>query len=358
MLKSTHLLVFILGLLSLTAKASNHNEGGSEKEEKFNVTEMIMHHISDAHEFHILGEGDESVSIPLPIILYSFHDGLVTFMSSNFHHGTVAYKGYKMGHHGIEDAHGHHALSVVDFFSDESHASFIDLSITRNVFSMFLSVVILLIIFLSVAKAYKKRGTDVAPRGLQNLMETLVLFVRDEIAIPNIGEKKYMKFMPFLLTIFFFIWVNNLIGVIPFFPGGSNLTGNIAFTLVLALATMIATNVFAGTKDYWGHIFWMPGVPVPVKILLAPIELVGVITKPFALTVRLFANITAGHIVVLSLIGLIFILKTLWVSPASILLALFIDTMELLVAFLQAFVFTMLSSLFIGAAAAEHEHAH
>ena len=358
MLKKSHLLVFILSLFSLTVFASNPTEGTSEKEKEFNVTEMIMHHISDAHEFHILGEGSESVSIPLPIILYSFHDGVVTFMSSEFHHGTVAHKGYKMGHHGIEDAHGHHALSITDFFSDDSHASFIDFSITRNVFSMFLSVLILLLIFFSVAKAYKKKGKDTAPTGLQNLMETLIVFVRDEIAIPNIGEKKYMKFMPFLLTIFFFIWVNNLIGVIPFFPGGSNLTGNIAFTLVLALATMIATNVFAGTKDYWGHILWMPGVPVPVKILLAPIELIGILTKPFALTVRLFANITAGHIVVLSLIGLIFILKTIWVSPASILLALFIDTMELLVAFLQAFVFTMLSALFIGAAAEEHDHAH
>ena len=162
--------------------------------------------------------------------------------------------------------------------------------------------------------------------------------------------------MPFLLTVFFFIWINNLIGLIPIFPGGANLTGNIAFTLVMALATMIATNVVAGTKDYWGHIFWMPGVPTPVKILLAPIEFVGILTKPFALTIRLFANITAGHIVVLSLISLIFIIKSIWVSPASILLALFIDVLELLVAFLQAFVFTMLSALFIGAAAEEHEH--
>jgi len=356
MLKKNVLVTLILIVSSFALKASGHGHEKSESvEEKFNVTEMIMHHISDAHEYHILGEGEHSVSIPLPVILYSFDDGLVTFMSSAFEHGHASPNGYSMGKHGIVDSHGHHEYSVLDLFAKHSHASFIDLSITKNVFSMFLSIIVLLIIFLSVAKAYKKRGADKAPKGLQNLMETLINFVKTEIAVPNIGEKKYMKFMPFLLTIFFFIWINNLIGLIPVFPGGANLTGNIAFTLVLALATMIATNVFASTKDYWGHIFWMPGVPTPVKILLAPIEFVGVLTKPFALTIRLFANITAGHIVVLSLISLIFILKNIWVSPASIALALFIDVLELLVAFLQAFVFTMLSALFIGAAA-EHEH--
>lgn len=356
MLKSTVLFSLFVLLCSFASKAEQSQEHSHGQSEEFNVTEMIMHHIADDHEFHLFGEGEKSVAIPLPIILYSFHDGIVSFMSSDFEHGRAQPHGFSMGAHGITDANGHHELKIGDLFSSDSHAGFIDFSITRNVFTLLLSLLILMVVFTSVAGAYKKKGSGKAPSGLQNLMETLVVFVRDEIAIPNIGQKKYAKFMPYLLTIFFFIWLNNLIGIVPFFPGGSNLTGNIAFTVVLAIATMIATNVFASTKDYWGHIFWMPGVPVPVKILLAPIELVGVLTKPFALTVRLFANITAGHIVVLSLVSLIFILKTIWVSPAAILLTLFIDVLELLVAFLQAFVFTMLSALFIGAAAEEHEH--
>lgn len=357
MLKSNQLLVVFLMFLSFFSKAGHPKHEHLKTEDKgFDVTAMIMHHIADDHEFHLYGEGTESVSIPLPIILYSLHDGLITFMSSDFEHGHAKPHGFSMGIHGLSDAHSHHAMTVIDLFSSDSHASFIDLSITKNVFSMLLSVIIILLVFFSVAKSYKKKGANQAPSGLQNLMEALITMVRDEIALPNIGEKKYRKFMPYLLTVFFFIWLNNLIGIVPFFPGGSNLTGNIAFTLVLALGTMIMTNVVAGTKDYWGHILWMPGVPWPVKILLAPIELVGVLTKPFALTIRLFANISAGHIVVLSLVSLIFILKTIWVSPASIALTLFIDVLELLVAFLQAFVFTMLSALFIGAAAEEHEH--
>lgn len=357
MLKSNQLLVVFLMLLSFFAKASESAQNNTDTEEKgFDVTSMIMHHIADAHEFHLFGEGAESVSIPLPIILYSFEKGFITFMSSEFEHGHAQPHGFAMGGHGISDAQGHHAMTVVDLFSSDSHASFIDLSITKNVFSMMLSIIILMFVFLSVAGAYKKRGVNQAPSGLQNLMETLITMVRDEIAVPNIGEKNYRKYMPYLLTVFFFIWLNNILGLIPFFPGSANLTGNIAFTLVLALGTLIMTNVVASTKDYWAHILWMPGVPWPVKLILAPIELVGILTKPFALTIRLFANISAGHIIILSLVSLIFILKTVWVSPASIALILFIDLLEILVAFLQAFVFTMLSALFIGAAAQEHEH--
>jgi len=358
MLKRSHLLVLVFTLFSFVLQAGHHEEDSHESEKEFNATEVILHHIQDSHEFHMWGEHEHSVSIPLPIILYSFDKGFVTFMSSSFEHGTKSVEGFEMTTHGIVDAHGNHEYLITDLFSHECHASFLDLSITRNVFTMFVGVVILLLIFFSVANSYKKRGSNQAPKGMQNLMESIIFFVRDEIAVPNIGEKKYKKFMPYLLTVFFFIWVVNLLGLVPFFPGGSNVTGNIAVTLVLAIFTTIATNVFASTKDYWGHIFWMPGVPLPVKLLLAPIELIGVFTKPFALTIRLFANITAGHIVVLSLISLIFILKNIWVSPASVALALFIDVLELLVAFLQAFVFTMLSALFIGSAAEEHDHEH
>lgn len=349
------LFVVLFSLMSVFASASGAEKHDHEDKE-FNATEVIMHHISDSHEFHILGEGKNSVSIPLPVIVFVPGKGLDMFMSSAFHHGehnVITDKAeYILFHDKIYLANEKGELEF-DEAGHPHNAKPIDFSITKNVFSMFLSVGLLLLIFLSVASAYKKNSG--APKGFQNAMETLILFVRDEIAIPNIGEKKYAKFMPYLLTVFFFIWINNLIGIVPFFPGSANLSGNISFTLTLAVFTLIITNVFA-SKDYWGHIFWMPGVPVPVKILLAPIELIGVFTKPFALTVRLFANITAGHIVVLSLISLIFILKTIWVSPASVALALFIDCLELLVAFLQAFVFTMLSALFIGAAVQEHHH--
>lgn len=349
-------LTVLLTVFSITFSiADHHNEGHidlKEKDEEFNATEMIMHHISDAYEYHLWGEGHESVSIPLPIILYDLGTGkLSTFLSSEFHHGENTVDGYTLTEHGIVNTSGAHAPRFFDLFS--GHVEFLDFSITKNVFSLIFSAIIMFIIFVAVAKSYNKKK-KAAPKGMQNLMESLVVYVRDDIAKPNIGNK-HEKFMPFLLTIFFFIWINNLIGLVPFFPGGANLTGNIAFTFVLAMATYLVTT-FSANKDYWGHIFWMPGVPWPIRLILAPIELVGTLTKPFALMIRLFANITAGHIVVLSLISLIFILKTVWVSPASVFLALFIDILELLVAFLQAFVFTMLSSLFIGAAVAEHEH--
>ncbi len=232
----------------------------------------------------------------------------------------------------------------------------LDFSITKNVFSLLLSAVFILLLFLPMAAKYRKRGI-VAPSGAQSFLEPLILFVRDDIAVPNIGEKKANKFIPYLLTIFFFIWINNLIGLIPFFPFGSNLTGNIAFTMTMAVLTLIVTNV-NGNKDYWGHIFWMPGVPVPVKLILAPIELVGILTKPVALMIRLFANISAGHIIILSLISLIFIFKSYAIAPVSVAFVLFMNVLELLVAALQAYIFTLLTALFIGSAVAEHHHEH
>jgi F-type H+-transporting ATPase subunit a len=344
----------IVALFSITnIFASDVSESG-DQEKEFSVSDVIMHHISDSYEYHFWGEGDHSVSIPLPVILYNVETGkLSTFLSSKFEHGHAEVDGYKLGDHGITSADGAHAPRFFDLFGDH-HISFYDFSITKNVFAMLLSFTLLILVFGNVARAYKKRA-GLAPKGMQNLMESIILFVRDEIAAPNINAKKIDKFMPYLLTVFFFIWINNLIGLIPFFPGGANLSGNIAFTATLAIGTYLMTT-FNANKDYWKHIFWMPGVPVPFKIFLIPIELIGTIAKPFALMMRLFANITAGHIVVLSLISLIFIFQSVWVSPAAVGLALFINVLELLVAFLQAFVFTMLTALFIGAGVEEHAH--
>src|SRR5690606_5347645 len=223
-------------------------------------------------------------------------------------------------------------------------------SITKNVAAMMLTVVLMLIFFFSLASFHKKN--KVAPKGFNNVLETLVLFVRDEIARPQIGEKKYMKFMPFLLTVFFFIWITNILGLL---PGAANVTGNIAVTVSLGLFTLFLILV-NGNKDYWNHIFWMPGIPTFVKPILAVVEVMGLFIKPIALMIRLFANITAGHIIILSLLALIFILESVGVAGISVPFALFITILELLVAFLQAFIFTMLSALFIGMAVEEHEH--
>jgi F-type H+-transporting ATPase subunit a len=215
------------------------------------------------------------------------------------------------------------------------------------------------LVFLTVAKAYKKTGVTSAPKGLQSFMEPIILFVRDEVAKPNIG-KHYAKYMPFLLTIFFLIWINNMLGLVPLFPGGANVSGNIAFTMTLAVFTFILVNI-NGNKNYWQHIFWMPGMHWSMKLFLAPIELLGVFTKPISLMIRLFANITAGHILVLSLICLIFIFKSIFASAIAVPFAVFINMIELLVAFLQAFIFTMLAAMYIGMATEEHhheEHAH
>lgn len=215
-----------------------------------------------------------------------------------------------------------------------------------------MGMIVLLLVFFSITSAYKKRAGK-APKGLQSLLEPVVLFVRDDVAIPNIGVK-HAKYMPLLLTIFFFILINNLLGLVPFFPGGFNLTGNIAVTLTLSAIVLIVIN-FSGNKYYWKHIF-MPDIPWPLYIIMIPVELIGIISKPFALMIRLFANITAGHIIVLSLISLIFIFKTIWMSAVSVPFVVFMDCIELLVAFLQAFIFTMLTSLFIGMAVEEHHH--
>ena len=360
---------FLTILAAILVMSPAFASGPEEKKEEFNVGEMIMHHISDAHEWHLWGGHHDAVTVYLPIILID--GGLKTFSSSHFYHGEmktavdkktkeeieyVAGVGpaagyamvheeiYKMGTNGLEfeDGHVHGATSPLDF------------SITKNVLSLFFGAFFIIVIMSSVARFYKKNGS-VAPRGLAKYLEVLILMVQDNIAKENIDHHKYKKYVPYLLTIFFFIFINNLLGLVPIIPGGANLTGNISVTLFLAVCTLLVT-LFSGNKNYWGHIFAMPGVPWPVLFILVPIEIVGIFTKPFALMVRLFANMTAGHIIVLALISIIFINQNAAWGGLSVPMALFISTLELLVAFLQAFLFTMLSALFIGAAVEEAHH--
>lgn len=346
---------------------SIYNFSFANEKEEFNVGEMIMHHIKDAHEWHLFGDEEKGTSIYLPVILLD--NGLKTFSSSNFYHGkhvtitneageeqhALIGKGpasdYAMVHEKI------YKLSNGQLQFHDGHPTNVqpmDFSITKNVMSLFMGAILILIILFSVAKFYKKNGA-VAPKGVAKFLEPIIVMVRDDIAKANIDSHKYQKYVPYLLTVFFFIWLNNLLGLIPFLPGGANLTGNISVTLFLAVATLLVT-VFSGNKNYWQHIFWMPGVPVPMKFFMMPIELIGVLTKPFALMIRLFANITAGHIIILALISIIFINKNVAWAGLSVPMALFISVLELLVAFLQAFLFSMLSALFIGAAVEEAHH--
>ena len=348
-----------LAFLSINTFAFQANESVQEavveledhhasKEEKFDPTVMILEHIGDGHSWHLWGH----TSIPLPVILYT-PQGLEVFSSAKLmdaHHEPVAYQG-KYHKYFNEKEH----IKVVDAngeIDEAASAKIMDFSITKNVAAMFFASALLLLVFGSVASSYKKR-VGKAPKGLQSWLEPIIVFVRDDIARPNIGYK-YEKFMPLLLTIFFFIWFNNLLGLVPIFPGSANVTGNIAVTMVLSAVVLVVVNV-NGNKYYWGHIF-KPDVPFWLLPIMWVVEIIGVFSKPFALMVRLFANITAGHIIVLSLVSLIFIFKTVAIAPVSVAFVLFMDVLELLVAFLQAFIFTMLTALFIGTAVEEHHH--
>jgi len=351
--------LIFLSLISTFAFAGNEHENRGE-EESFDALGLIMHHIADSHYWHIISfekkDGSEvNISLPLPVIL--IYDGSVNiFMSSEFHHGEkVVHKGnhnFKLYHDKVYVTNKDGNINLDQEGVPQNIKPF-DLSITRNVASMWMSVLIILALFIPAAKKY--RGKPAMPTGMQSLLEPLILFVRDDIAVEQLGEKNADKFMPYILTVFFFIWINNLIGIVPFFPGGSNVSGNIAFTSVLALITFLLTNL-NGSKTYWKHIFTTPGVPVPIRVILIPIEIVSIFTKPFALLIRLFANITAGHIIILSLASLIFVLKSLYISPVSVGMSLFMSMLELLVGLLQAYIFTLLSALFIGMAVHDEEH--
>lgn len=307
-----------------------------ENEEEFNIGEMIMHHIADSHEW----EFAHGVVLPLPVILYSADRGLEVFSSSNFHNEHHEYKGYHLVHGNAE--------KIVPV--DESRSVY-DFSITKNVASMFLSAIILAFIFMSVANAYQTRRGK-APRGFQSAMEVLVLFIRDEVVKPNIGPN-YQKYLPYMLTLFFFILVNNLLGLL---PGAANVTGNIAITMTLAIITFLIVH-FNSNKHYWMHLVKPTGVPLALLPIMIPVEIVGVFMKPFSLMIRLFANMTAGHIILLSLFGLIFIFKSMFVAPVVSAFALFMNFIEIMVAFIQAFIFTLLSSMYIGSAIEDNHEA-
>ncbi len=339
-----------------------------EKEE-FNAAENIIEHIIDSHTWHIATINHTHIYIPLPVIL--IHNGKIySFWSSKLHNKNKTHKNFKLETEGEYKGkivhypeYNYLDEEIVAIEKEEGEKTYtlpLDLSITKNVAAIFISIIIICWMFISIARAYNKRKGK-APKGLQSLVEPIIIFIRDDVAKAAIGEDKYKKYLPFLLTLFFFIFLNNLLGIVPFFPGGTNTTGNIGVTGVLALFTFIITSVNAN-KNYWRHIFNTPGVPIWLKLplpIMPVVELLGIFTKPFVLMVRLFANITAGHIIILGFISLIFIFGNIQqtlgygVSVVSVIFAVFIGLLELLVALIQAYVFTLLSALYFGMATEE-----
>ena len=333
--------------------SENHTEAEGNEKKGFDAKEVIFGHVLDAYEFHFLSyEGSDGkeheVAIPLPVILYSPQTGLSVFRFSAFHHATEV-DGYK-----LEDG----KIVPVD-----ANVKFYDISLTRNVVQMLLALIILVVLLISIAKKYTKgQGLTSAPKGWQNAVEPVITFIRDEVAKPNLGHK-YEKYLPYLLTVFFFILINNIVGLI---PGTANVTGNIAFTAVLGVISFIVI-IVNGNKHYWSHIL-NPPVPLGIKFIMVPVEILGIFTKPLALIIRLFANMLAGHIIIICLISLIFIFGSISVgvgwgfSPISIAFSVFIYLIEILVAFIQAFIFANLTAVFIGQAIEDahqdHEKGH
>ena len=365
---------------SLPVFAGGDEGDTTHKKEKFNAEEIIFGHILDGHEFHffdiIKKDGTKKpVGIPLPVMLYSPQRGFSFFMSSKFHHGHEPHNGYRMldAHYleklkkeGVDiKKEGLYAGKIVPVTADDKidkSVSVYDFSLTRNVVQMILALALLVWILLSIANKYKKGiGVNTAPKGMQNLMEPIITFVRDEVAKPNLGLK-WEKYLPYLLTVFFFILINNIFGLI---PGTANVTGNIAFTVVLGLISFIVI-LASSKKHYWGHIINPPGMPLGIKFILVPVEVLSLFIKPMALIIRLFANMVAGHIIIICLISLIFIFAGLnqyagWgTSIFSIGFTVFIYFIEILVAFIQAFIFSMLTAVFIGQAyeGGHHDEAH
>ena len=350
------LIYLLLGLTALSAKDQKKSEDTKDPDLKSEIKSYILHHLEDSHDFNLMSYTDKTsgrkvyIGMPLPVIIWD--NGLKFFSSSKLNHGKstlqLGNNYYKLYHGKIykTDAKG-----TINYDKNNHPINFkpLDFSITKNVVSILFTALIMILLFKGLADSYKKNG--MIAQGVGRFFEPLVLYIRDEIAIPNIGDKHYKRFMSYLLTLFFFIWFLNLLGLTPL---GINVTGNIAITFALALITFIITN-FSGKKTYWKHIFWMPGVPIPMKIILAPIELLGVIIKPFSLMIRLYANISAGHIVLMSLISLMFIFRNWLGSSLSFALAFSISIIEILVALLQAYIFTVLSALYFGFAVEEHD---
>jgi F-type H+-transporting ATPase subunit a len=328
-------------LLSAFLLGFSSSSFAAESEE--DKTSFIMHHVVDSHEWHFATFGHTHVTLPLPVIVYSGDRGLEFFKSSDFQNHETHKFGKEYAHEGyFIDDHDH--MGRVD------GASFTDFSITKNVVMMFIVMSLVAFLSLSAANHYKKNGA-VAPKGAAAILEPIVIFVRDEIAQKSIGPK-YKKFVPYLITLFLFVWFGNLLGLL---PGAANMTGNIAVTMVLAVLTFIITNV-NGNKDYWKHVFMTPGVPPLMLLIIVPVEIIGLFTKPFALMVRLFVAITAGHIVILGFIALAFIFESVTIGVVSTIMVTFINIIELLVATIQAYVFTLFSAMYIGSAVAEHAH--
>ena len=353
---------------------------GHAKKEGFDANEVIFDHIMDAHEYHFLditaADGTKKpIGIPLPVILYQKENGFSVFMSSKFHHGHTIHEGYRLldrhymhenGLDTLKSASGMPVYKAGQVYAVDVDGKLrpelqvFDLSLTRNVTQMLIALALLTWILVGIASKYKRNGVGKAPSGIQNAIEPMITFVRDEVAKPNLG-KKHERYLPYLLTVFFFILINNIFGLI---PGSANVTGNIAFTMVFALISFVVI-LISTNKHFWSHIF-NPPVPGFVKGILVPVEILGIITKPFALMIRLFANMMAGHIIIICLISLIFIFGGLstgigWgFSPVSIAFAVFIYVIEVMVAFIQAFIFTNLTAVFIGQAfeGEHHEEGH
>ncbi len=372
-LKSLLAAVFsVILLLSATAVLANDEPTG-EHAKKIDPAKIILEHVGDSHEFHFFSINGDPYSIPLPVILYAPGKGLSVFMSSKFHHGDETYEGYRLLNEHFSEEHkldevkdakgqpvykeGKVYLTGADGMPD-ANARVYDFSLTKNVVQLFLSLILLVYLMLNVAKAYSKgRGVTSAPSGFQNAVEPVITFVRDEVGKPNLG-KHYEKYMPYLLTVFFFILINNLVGLV---PGTANVTGNIAFTAMLGMVSFLVI-MFSSKAHFWGHII-NPPVPLGVKPIMIPVEILGIFTKPFALIIRLFANMISGHIIILSFICLIFIFGSMntalgWgTSPFFVLLSVFIYLIEVLVAFIQAFIFANLTAVFIGQAfEGSHDH--
>ena len=345
-------LIFCL-MLALPLKASGHQEAG-----KVDAKEIVFHHVQDAYEWHITSWGDKHFSISLPIIVHSSETGWHCFSSSHLLHAEgESYEGFKIA------TEGNYKGKIVEVRANGEEVRPFDISITKTVLSLFINCFIVIGIILYTARWYKRQTPESpAPKGFIGFMEMFIMMVEEDVIKSCIG-KDYKKYSPYLLTAFFFIFINNIMGLIPVFPGGGNVTGNIAITLVLALCTFIAVNVF-GTKEYWKEILW-PEVPVFLKCpipLMPAIELFGIFTKPFALMIRLFANIMAGHSIILALTSIVFVTASMGVvistsmSIVSVLFSIFMNCVEVLVAFIQAYVFTMLSSVFIGMSRVEPHH--
>lgn len=349
-------LAFLLMSFTLCGTAfAQHEEG--EHEKKLDVAGEMFSHVGDSHQWHIFSVGENHITIPLPVILYSPGVGLSVFSSSRFGHMHPAMVGGKEGAVSESYAGYHLERAIKEKVIADDGVKVYDFSITKNVLCMLLAVAILLLLMFNVAGKYQKKGTMTAPTGLQNALEPVITFIRDEVAKPNLGHK-YMRYMPLLLTIFFFIWINNMLGLLPL---GFNFTGNIAVTLCLAVISFIVM-IASGNKHFWGHLLNPPGVPLGIKFLLVPIEIISLFIKPVALTIRLFANMLAGHIVILSVVFMIFIFGSIskvagiGFIPVSVAFAIFMFFLELLVAAIQAFIFANLTAVFIGQSIEEAHH--